>query len=276
MKYKTSDLAGLLGVTANTIRRYEKNGYTVPERDSSNYRQYRENDIFKIAIIRLYRKHGFSHEEIKAMLDGTGEDTSRILRQRLAETEKEIERLQNIKLWIENSLCRSEELIKSDEKFIHGRCDDLRYVLFSDGNRFLREAERLEIIKAFMYDVSEVHMIQLWKGNDLSKSFSAPPPSGWAIKKEFFDELPDKIKNSPYILSYPSVECIMGVMQKHPKNFDPRDNHSKIARKFFESAHSYMDKNGLSPSGDAIGMIENSLSDAAGILVYMPIVNIQP
>lgn len=58
MKYKINKLAKILGVTTNTIRRYEKMGYIVPERDESDYRWYNGNDVPRIANIRLLRKTG--------------------------------------------------------------------------------------------------------------------------------------------------------------------------------------------------------------------------
>ena len=62
MRYLTNELAKLLGVATNTIRRYEDSGFLKPTRDKANYRYYQKFDIIKLAMIRLFIKCGFSHE----------------------------------------------------------------------------------------------------------------------------------------------------------------------------------------------------------------------
>ncbi|MBR1737871.1 MAG: MerR family transcriptional regulator [Firmicutes bacterium] len=69
MKYKINELSKILGVTSTTLRRYENNKYIVPERGDSDYRWYTNNDISRVAQIRLFRKCGFSHQDIMSMLD---------------------------------------------------------------------------------------------------------------------------------------------------------------------------------------------------------------
>ncbi|MCD8158539.1 MAG: MerR family transcriptional regulator [Clostridiales bacterium] len=273
MEYKTNDLARLLGVTTNTIRRYEKNNYTMPKRDSSNYRHYRENDIFKIAIIRLCRKYGFSHEEIEKTLDGSFEDVLEIYKNRLEETEKEIERLTLAKEWLSENINSMEENAETGESFRLGRAKEMKYVIFSNGEVFLKEEERLRIINRFMYDTPTVYMVQLWNINDILKGRFYPPPNGWAIKSE---DIKTALNNetdidSKYIKTYSTGDCIFGIMKKHPKNFDPSDRHTKISAEFFKSALEYMAENNLVPNGNPIGIVENSLSKDAYINVCIPV-----
>jgi DNA-binding transcriptional MerR regulator len=65
MKYKISELATVLNVTTNTIRRYEKMGYITSKRsENSNYRYYNEDDLSTFMNVRLLRKYGFTHTEI--------------------------------------------------------------------------------------------------------------------------------------------------------------------------------------------------------------------
>ena len=49
MKYKIGELAKLLGVSTNTVRRYEDMGYISAVRDeNSGYRYYNDDDIFSV------------------------------------------------------------------------------------------------------------------------------------------------------------------------------------------------------------------------------------
>ncbi len=272
-EYKTSDLAKLLGVTPNTIRRYEKNNYTVPKRDLSNYRHYRENDIFKIAIIRLCRKYGFSHDEIESSLEGSFEDVLNIYKNKLSETEKEIERLTLAKEWLFENINSMEKNAEIGESFYRGRSEEFKYIIFSDGNVFLKEDERLKIINKFMYDAPSVYMVQFWDMEDVLNGSFYPPPNGWAVKSQDFEKLSDpEIKESgKYIKTYPAESCIFGIMKKHPKNFDPSDRHVRIAEEFFKSALKYMEENNLAPNGNPMGIVENSLSKDAYINVCIPV-----
>ncbi len=270
MKYKISDLARILGVTPNTIRRYEKSGYTRPVRDESNYRWYRENDIFTIAIIRIFRRYGFSHGEIEEMLKGDNRETIKIFEKRLKETERELERLNVIKAGLESSLDSMELYEENENKFFISEGLELKYVPFSDGNVFMREPDRLKVMSGFMFETSHVFMIQLWSLEGIRQGSVLPPPNGMAVNRKSFEMLDPEIRKSSYIKSISLGKCLTGVMKKHPKNFDPYDFHGKIALEFFTSALEYMDKNGLVPSGDPIGVVQNSLSPSAGIMVYIP------
>ena len=46
MKYKTSELASLAGISSRTLRYYDEIGLLKPKRDAeSNYRYYDESDV---------------------------------------------------------------------------------------------------------------------------------------------------------------------------------------------------------------------------------------
>ncbi len=269
MDYKTSDLGKLLGVTANTIRRYEKNGYVYPKRDEAGYRWYRENDIFKIAIIRLYRRYGFSHNEIENMMGESIDGTINIFKERLYNTEEEIKRLENIKGWLDNSI-KSMEVERNG--FEIRQCGGFRYVFFSDGEVFLKENGRLETINNFMYKAPKVYMVQLWLLDDILEERLVPPHNGWAVDEDEIIKFESEIiKDNRYVLKYEACKCVFGVMKKSPKNFDPTGKHAKIANEFFKKAFAYMNERALVPVGNPIGVVENSLSENAGIFVYIPV-----
>ena len=68
MKYKIGELAKLLNISTNTVRRYENQGYIYAVRnEDSGYRYYDEDGVFDITNIRLLRKYGFPHEKLLEM-----------------------------------------------------------------------------------------------------------------------------------------------------------------------------------------------------------------
>ena len=79
MKYKIGELAKLLNISTNTVRRYENQGYINAVRnEDSGYRYYDEDGVFDITNIRLLRKYGFPHEKLLEMqkLYYTGRNSS--------------------------------------------------------------------------------------------------------------------------------------------------------------------------------------------------------
>ena len=62
---KIKELENLLSISRSNIRFYEKQGLFSPERKDNNYREYTEQDIDLLKRIIVFRKMGFSVEEIK-------------------------------------------------------------------------------------------------------------------------------------------------------------------------------------------------------------------
>lgn len=62
---KIKELENLLSVSRSNIRFYEKQGLFSPERKDNNYREYTEQDIKVLKKIIIFRKMGFTVEEIK-------------------------------------------------------------------------------------------------------------------------------------------------------------------------------------------------------------------
>lgn len=62
------EIAEKMGVNPNAVRFYEKKGLLTPERTKTNYRLYSNEDMAKLEMIMLYRKMGFSIEDIQKLL----------------------------------------------------------------------------------------------------------------------------------------------------------------------------------------------------------------
>ena len=62
---KIKELENLLSITRSNVRFYEKQGLFSPERKDNNYREYTNQDIEVLKKIIIFRKMGFTVEEIK-------------------------------------------------------------------------------------------------------------------------------------------------------------------------------------------------------------------
>ena len=91
MKYKIGELAKLLNISTNTVRRYENQGYIHAVRnEDSGYRYYDEDGVFDITNIRLLRKYGFPHEKLLEMQSYTIQEEIAAYQERMQQMDKEI------------------------------------------------------------------------------------------------------------------------------------------------------------------------------------------
>jgi DNA-binding transcriptional MerR regulator len=68
--FTIGQLAKKTGSLTITIRYYERKGLlTKPKRNAKGYRMYDESDVERLRFIRHCRRHGFTMEEIKKLLD---------------------------------------------------------------------------------------------------------------------------------------------------------------------------------------------------------------
>ena len=91
MRYKISDLAKLLGVSTNTVRRYEDMGYISAVRDeNSGYRYYDDDGVFGVLNAKMHIKYGFTHEQISKLQNYTLDETIEACQERMQQLDKQI------------------------------------------------------------------------------------------------------------------------------------------------------------------------------------------
>ncbi len=71
---KIGDLARATGTKVETVRWYEKVGLLArPARTSANYRSYGSADLMRLSFIRRARDLGFSLDQVRTMIDLSGD-----------------------------------------------------------------------------------------------------------------------------------------------------------------------------------------------------------
>ena len=66
---KTSDLEKELKLSKHTIRYYEKEGLVTPQRDSNGYRNYSDEDIQTLKLVKFLRGLDISIDDVKAIIN---------------------------------------------------------------------------------------------------------------------------------------------------------------------------------------------------------------
>lgn len=119
----------LTNITKQNIRYYERQGLIFPKRNPENdYREYSEQDIRQLKIIKILRKLDMPIEEIRRLLhhDIILSDAMELQKERLEKernrledalefcsqiNEKELEQLDVDELFVENEKCRKKEVL---------------------------------------------------------------------------------------------------------------------------------------------------------------------
>ncbi len=101
---KIGELARKTQTKVETVRFYEKIGLLgVPERTESNYRDYSDRHLERLAFVRRARDLGFALDQVRALLalsDGGGEGCDAIdsvAREHLAEIDRKIAGLEALR-----------------------------------------------------------------------------------------------------------------------------------------------------------------------------------
>ncbi len=272
MKYKVSDLAKTLGVTTNTIRRYEDNGYITPERDSSDYRWYQSSDIHKTAVIRLLIKCGFTHSEIKGLMHSSSDKICNTYTDKLAEIDEELNRLYFLRHWLKDNLQLIKTIEEMGQNYIIRDSRALKYITYSKGDKLLNEKARLKTINDFMYNIPEVQLINIFKLEDIEKGLFIPL-SAWAMKSNDVKRLnvEDIINNNEFVETYSAAECLYAVFEIPAKYVNDTDKLTEIRKEFFDKINIYMQQNSMQMTGDVVEFLVNVLGDTASSLVCIPI-----
>lgn len=260
MKYLISDLARLLGISTNAVRKYEKEGLISPKRDSSNYRWYDEEDVTKLSMIRIYTKCGFSHAEIR-QLSESGEDKSEeIYRRRLDSIDNQLRRLKLLRHWLKDNIELIEKTALIGDGFYLMECPPVIYMIYSSGGELLRENGKLDAVSRFMYGAAEVQLIRVFRKEDLENE-KPVPHMGWAVKemdigrqKGLKEILEETEKFTEY---YPKRLCLYSVFIAENDRGAETDI---LLKEHFDKIRAYMEKEGFSLSGDVMQFIVTALN----------------
>ena len=87
---RIGEIAEITGISVSNVRFYEKKGLLTPARESdNNYREYSQEDVFRIKEILLYRKVGMPIETIYLIFQGQIGLEQTLIRQKMQLVEQE-------------------------------------------------------------------------------------------------------------------------------------------------------------------------------------------
>jgi len=266
MKYKISDLARLMNVSTNTIRRYENMGYFSSDRDPSNsYRMYDEESVFQALNARLLRKYGFSHEELAAMNTFSMEENITAYQEKMKELEDTISNLKNIHHRIKDDIKLMQKATNSVAQPYFKDCVDLYYSLYSEGSKLAKDAKHQEILNNFIYDYPEVQRIYLMKKKDIdNKSYTLC--SGWAVKGYLAEKV--NLTTNEFVHYYPTTKSIMCMEKISTDELNEGDG-CLIFHKLSQNIMQIMKDTNSTLNGDIIGVAVSKCFEDGKEMLYI-------
>lgn len=273
MKYTIGSLAKLLGVSSNTIRRYTNMGYITPEKDNiNNYTYYESSDIDKIIRVRMYRKFGFSHDEIKKMFKYNVPEIIDGFEQRLICMNNEIEKLKSLRHMFTANMIMIKRIDEYEQGYIEQNVEATYYIEYQKGNKLFDEKERLRSIQNFMYQLPETKEVFIFRKDDVENNrFECS--FGFAAKKKDTDKF--NIEINKYMEFLPVQKCIYFLLKTYLENDETIKINNEIKKNKFGEAKEYLDKSNYELNDNILGFnityaVEND-KQVKYTLICMPV-----
>lgn len=253
MKYMINELAKLLNVSTNTVRRYERIGHIKSERDDSNgYRNYNKGDITRLMSVRVLRKYGFTHTEIIKMKDYSIQELIHTYQVQLQKMDEDIVYLSGLSHRLSDDLVllgKAKDM--KQNKYIR-ECVGYSYVLYQRDEKLLLEENRIKKIHEYLYLAPKVQMIYIIRKEDI-ESDNIVLNMGWALK--ILDLEKFKIEENEYTERYNTRKTLM-CMERLPatQSKSIKNNCEHVKNTLLKESFAYMEKQNLKLDGDLLGV----------------------
>ncbi|MBO5459982.1 MAG: MerR family transcriptional regulator [Lachnospira sp.] len=269
MRYKIGELAKLLNISTNTVRRYEDKGYIQSVRDeNSGYRYYNDDGIFGINNAKLLRKYGFTHEELHEMQKYDINQTLEAYEKRIRKMEEEIEYLTYVNHRMKGDYILIQKAAAEVHDVYEKDCVDQMYVLYKEGERLLQEPERLCKVQEFLYKSPEVQHIYIVPKEDLEKGrFTLC--CGWAVKSIQMEKY--HMTENEYTRHYPKRHSVMGI-SKIPVTLEELSGYpeEELKNMLIGKHLQYMQQHKMQMAGDIFGIvITRAVEDGREVLYLL-------
>lgn len=249
-KFTVGRVAQALGVNAQTLRYYEKEGLlSVRQNDSNRYRQYTQLDLRMALYARLYRSMGFSVDEARELLSGADTEAIRqALAQRTEEVHKQriqLERLEKVlQIWQEGAKEAAAQSGHCWIEQISGSC----YAVLKNGSRYQlsggvdTDEVLIELQNQMPYTRQAFYIPQEMLGDCAGEYEDF---YGMLADTEWVKEMNLEARLADYKLSYEGTAAV--TVFRSQKEWTDRSS--------IEPLLCYLRENGYEPAGSMLGTI---------------------
>ena len=259
MRYKIGDLAKLLDVSTNTVRRYEDMGYITAVRDeNSGYRYYDDDGVFGVLNARMHVKYGFTHEQISQMQGYTLDETIEACQQRMQEMDKQIAYMTYLRHRLKDDCVLMNKAAGSRDIY-EKQSVAMYYVLYKNGDKLLQEKGRLEQLREFLYNSPEIQHICIIPKSELDAGIFKVS-CGYSIKEEHLEKY--HLHINEYAQKYIPKPSVMGISKVPAKITKTLEKSQDEIKEMMIGRHlAYMREHNLVLDGDITGIVISKVRD---------------
>ncbi|MCR4745039.1 MAG: MerR family transcriptional regulator [Lachnospiraceae bacterium] len=261
---RVGDIASALGVTTNTIRRYEAAGYIKAKRNESGYRTFGIESLMRSFIISLLRKCSFSLNNISKIIESDDDVLLELGNKRLEELDLEIENLKHLRHWLKDNLKMVRSAHELGDDYLYMNNIALKFIPYSSDNA--------KLFNAFLYNSPEVQIMHFYNYEDLKHKYFRPVTS-LAIKVSDIERLSldKRIFDNEEVLEYPSKRSLYGVIRTPADKIGNTDFYVSSRMEYFEKAFAYIDAAGEAVDGDICEIAVNVIGRSHSSFIAIPV-----
>jgi len=117
MSHTVKQIADLAGISIRTLHYYDQIGLLKPQRLGNNgYREYGEEELFRLQQILFFRELDFGLEKIKSIIDEPDFDMNQALKIHRTLLQRKIDRLRSLIETVDKTLANLKGELEMDEK----------------------------------------------------------------------------------------------------------------------------------------------------------------
>ncbi len=253
MEYTTNDLAKILDVSTNTIRRFGAKGYLDASRDEKNgYRRFGHADIERMMYVEKYRKLGFGHDNISGILQ---EDIGKIrqrFQDKMDELDGQIAHLKALRHLLKDDVTLMDRVEEFGADMIERECSCLHYVLYQKHGKLCVGGSQGKALHRFMSTCPEFEYIYLLDREDVENDICVWS-EGVASNEIFTAKY--GVDVDPPVELYAARPCVLRFIRL-PLDITDETYMSRIQlwRILFGDVRQYMKERGYRLAGDVLGM----------------------
>lgn len=239
-EYNISEVANMLDISSESLRKYERRGLIAPLRNENGYRAYTKPDIYILSGLRLLRNAGYSLDEIKKLNKASYEEVLLLKKKRCEELENEIEYRQLVL----QALQKEYEELKALESEAH-------LIKWTNSPAMLRVTNQIN--DTFMVeDKNIVRWVEHLPIVCVSPSFSKEAVLngcdevrfGYAVPLSLAQKL--GLSKTPGAEVKPSIKCLTAIVYSEDENY----LNARMLKRVLE----FCDEKNLEVSGEVWGM----------------------
>lgn len=273
MNYKINELAKLLNVSTNTVRRYERFGHIKSIRNENNgYRYYNMTDINRLMAVKVFRNFGFAHNDIVKMKNYRIDELIEMYSNHIHDIDNSITHSLKVRNRLMDDLATLKSVNTNKNNLQFEYKVSYSYVLYQSGDKILTDKNRRTIIHKYLYATPKVHMIYIIRKESVEEG-NLLIHIGWALKISDLDEL--SMEMNEYVESYQHMEALTTLL-KIPTIVNGISNMNKEQMyDICDEPMKYMGEHNLSLAGDIMGIkiatVYEESCQMEYVLFYFPI-----